>query len=140
MKKFVLYTFALVGLMTSCASSKVLNNYATTTENIFNLKEGMTLSEVKTTLNAEPKDVYSNTVNQTKIVVFKYRLSYQEVPLKARNNEEFLRGGKAVYKDESNIYIVFDAKTNKMVYYITDSGRKSGKNEIKDALKFKLYK
>ena len=67
-------------------------------------------------------------------------MSYQEVPLKARNNEEFLRGGKAVYKDESNIYIVFDAKTNKMVYYITDSGRKSGKKEINEALKFKLYK
>jgi hypothetical protein len=140
MKKYIFYAFALIGIMTSCASSKVLNNYATTTDNIFNLKEGMTLNEVTTTLNAEPKDVYSNTVNQTKIVVYKYRLSYQEVPLKAKNNQEYLRGGKAVYKDESNIYIIFDAKTNKMVYYITDSGRKSGKKEINEALKFKLFK
>jgi hypothetical protein len=140
MKKRLLYAFIVVGSVYSCASSKVLNNFATTTDNIFRLEEGMTLNEVSTTLSVDPKDVYSNTVNQTKIVVFKYRLNYQEVPLKAKNNEECLRGGKAIYKDESNLYVIFDSKTNKMIYYITDAGRKSGKSEINDALKLKLMK
>ena len=36
--------------------------------------------------------------------------------------------------------VIFDSKTNKMIYYITDAGRKSGKSEINDALKLKLMK
>jgi hypothetical protein len=67
-----LYIIGLSVVVTSCGlfrSSNVSNNYATTTEQIFNLEQGMTLPEVSTTLKSEPKDVYSNietkTMNQT---------------------------------------------------------------------------
>ena len=60
------------------------------------------------------------------------------MPTSAKNNENYLRGGTPVYKDESNLYAVFDSKTNELIYYITDSGRKMGKNELNEALKLKL--
>lgn len=139
--KSFLYIIGLSVVLASCGlfrSSNVSNNYATTTEQIFNLEQGMTLPEVSATLKSEPKDVYANIETKTKIVVYKYRLNYQEVPLKAKNDEQYLRGGQSVYKDEGNLYIVFSSDKNEMLYFITDNGRKMGKRELNEALKIKL--
>jgi hypothetical protein len=136
-----LYIIGLSLVLFSCGlfrSTKVTNNYATTTEQIFNLEQGMTLPEVSTTLKSEPKDVYANIETKTKIVVYKYRLNYQIVPLKAKNDEQYLRGGQSVYKDEGNLYVVFSSDKNEMLYFITDNGRKMGKRELNEALKIKL--
>lgn len=139
MKNIFFIALSLVmTVLYSCAPAKVLNNYATTTEEIFKLDKGMSVSDVNSVLKSEPKDIYSNTVGSTKVLVYKYRLGYQKVPTNARNNEQYLRGGTPVYKDESNLYVVFDSKTNEMLYFITDSGRKMGKNELNEALKVKL--
>lgn len=138
---YTMFSVAVILLTTvACGPSKVLNNYSTTTEGIFNLKAGMTIAEINATLKSEPKDVYSNTKEKTKILVYKYRKGYQEVPMKARNNEQYLRGGNPVFKDEANLYIIIDSKTNKMLYFITDSGRKSARKEINESLKIKLLK
>lgn len=118
-------------------NGQVLNNYATTTDNIFNLALGMSLDDVTKTLKAEPTDLYSNIIENQKIVVYKYRKNYQEVSKKAKDDATNLRGGKKVFKDESNLYVVLDSKTNKLLYFITDSGRKSGKSELNQALKVK---
>jgi len=118
--------------------SQVINNYATTTDNIFNLSSGMSLDDVSRILKSEPTDIYSNIIENQKIVVYKYRKNYQEVPTKSKDDANYLRGGKKLYKDESNLYVVLDSKTNELIYYITDSGRKSGKSELNQALKIKL--
>ena len=53
-------------------------------------------------------------------------------------DEQSLRGGSKRYKDENNLYVVFDATTNKMLYYVTEKGRKSGSKKLNEALKLKL--
>jgi hypothetical protein len=128
----------LASFAISCGPAKVLNNYATTTEEIFKLEKGMSVSDVNSVLKSEPKDIYSTTAGQTKVLVYKYRHGYQKVPTSTRNNENYLRGGTPVYKEEASLYAVFDAKTNELIYYITDSGRKMGQNELNEALKLKL--
>lgn len=121
----------------AATSSKGINNYATTTENMMNLSSGMSVGDVSRTLNCEPTDIYSNIADNEKILVYKYRKNFQNVPMAKENTEEFLRGGKPVFSDESNLYVVFDSKSNKMLYYITESGRGSGEKEISNALKIK---
>lgn len=146
-KYFVISGIITLGLI-SCKSKqaaepapkKIINNYATTTANIIKLEAGMMLSEVNQTLNCEPTDFYSNVDNNEKIVVYKYRKNYQAVPVKQKDQEKYLRGGKPLYMDESSLYVIFDSKSNEMKYYITDSGRKAGKNEINTAWKLKLKK
>jgi hypothetical protein len=129
--------FFTIGLLiASCKTIK--NNYATTTDSIFNLRAGMTLDEVSKTLKSEPTDVYSNIVDNQKIIIYKYRKNYQQVPTKKLDAAEYLRGGKSIYKDESNLYVVLDSKSNKLLYFITESGRKSGKTELNNVLKIKL--
>jgi len=98
----------------------------------------MSVSDVNSVLKSEPKDIYSTTAGQTKVLVYRYRHVEQKVPKRARDNENYLRGGTPVYKDEASLYAVFDSKTNELIYYITESGRKMGKNELNEALKLKL--
>ena len=57
-------------LAISCGPAKVLNNYATTTEEIYKLEKGMSVSDVNSVLKSEPKDIYSNTAGQTKVLVY----------------------------------------------------------------------
>ncbi len=137
-KVIILFLIITSAIISSCKSSKVINNYATTTDNIFSLSVGMSLDDVSRTLKAEPTDLYSNIVNNQKIVIYKYRKNYQEVPTKSKDDASYLRGGKKVYKDENNLYVILDSKTNKLLYFITDSGRKSGKSELNQSLKVKL--
>ena len=122
--------------LTSC--KVVQNNFCTTTERIFNLHEGMLLSEVTGALGVEPRDVYSIIENQTKVVLFLYKREYQSVNRKYINEEGSLRGGPKRYKDEASLYVVFDAKTNKMLYYITDEGRSKGTRTINTAIKLRI--
>lgn len=125
-------------ILTSCSMGKVVTNYCTTTENILMLNQGMSLQDVISALKVDPKDFYSNIVDGTKIVSFKYKRQYQQVPTKNKDDESFLRGGTPKYKEEGNLYVVFDSKTDKMLFYITDSGRKFGQKEINDALKLRI--
>lgn len=146
MKKYIIIALAASTLLVSCrskktaapSSSKIVNNYATTTENIFKLSNGMSLEDVQRTLNCEPTDFYYNLKNNQKVLVYKYRKNYQKVPVKQKDHAKYLRGGQPIYKEENSLYTVFDSKTNKLQYYITDSGRKAGKGEIMEALKIKL--
>ncbi len=140
MKNILLSAFFLIALLftTSCSRSKIQTNYDTTPALIFNLKYGMTLDEVVSGLNIPPKDVYSVIENKTKVVVFKYKLKYQQVNIKNQNNADNLRGGPERYKNEKNLYVVFDATTNKLLYYVTESGRANAAKAIGISLKFRL--
>lgn len=98
----------------------------------------MYLNEVSTTLGVDPKDVYSIIETQTKVLVYAYKLEHQQINAKLEKDEQSLRGGSKRYIDENNLYVVFDATTNKMLYYVTDKGRKSGSKKLNEALKLKL--
>ena len=125
-------------LLTHTSCKVVQNNYCTTTEKMFELREGMLLSDVTSTLGVEPRDVYSIIENQTKVVLYLYKREYQSVNRKFVNEEQSLRGGPKRYKDEASLYVIFDAKTNKMLYYITDPGRSKGARTINTAIKLRI--
>ena len=139
MKKNILYIFAILLLFSNCAVVIPSMNYpCTTVEKIFNIHQGMYLNEVSTTLGIDPKDVYSIIETQTKVLVYSYKLEHQQINSKLEKDEQSLRGGSKRYKDENNLYVVFDATTNKMLYYVTEKGRKSGSKKLNEALKLKL--
>lgn len=149
MKKFIITLSVMTLVLSSCkmgkravsSTGKVINNYATTTENMFKLSPGMSLEEVSKTLECVPTDFYSNLRDHKKIVVYKYKKNFQSFfSYKELNSEKSLRDGDPVYADESNLYIIFDSKTNNMLYYITESGRKSGQFEIFQTIKLKTGK
>ena len=98
----------------------------------------MYINEVTTSLGVDPKDVYSIIENQTKVVLYLYKREYQSVDRKYINAEVSLRGGPKRYKDEASLYVVFDATTNKLLYYITDQGRSNGSKTINTAIKLRI--
>ena len=120
MKKNILKVVAVVFIFSITNCKVVQNNYCTTTEKMFNLHEGMYLNEVTIALGVDPKDVY------------------QSIDRNVLYEESSLRGGPKRYKDESSLYVVFDAVTNKMLYYITDQGRSNGSKTIKSAIKLRI--
>ncbi|MEI6021658.1 MAG: hypothetical protein WCR21_11065 [Bacteroidota bacterium] len=137
--KIKLLKLATIIFFFSITSCKVVqNNYCTTTEKIFNLHEGMFINEVTTSLGVDPKDVYSIIENQTKVVLYLYKREYQSVDRKYVDEEVSLRGGPKRYKDEASLYVVFDAKTNKLLYYITDQGRSNASKTINTAIKMRI--
>ena len=137
MKKHSLHILAILFLFTNCAV-KLIQNPCTTVEKIFNLHEGMLLPEVSGALGIDPRDVYSIIENQTKVLVYSYKLEYQKIDAKYEKDEQSLRGGPQRFKEENDLYVVFDATTNKMLYYVTDKGRKTGSKKMNEALKLKL--
>ena len=138
MKKVVL--IALVILLSNCVGQLVVQNPCTTVEKISNLHEGMLVAEVSNTLGVDPKEVYSIIENQTKVLLYSYKLEYQQINAKREKYQESLRGGSPRFKDENDLYVVFDARTNKMLFYVTDKGRKLGSKKMKEALKIRLLK
>ena len=136
LKLLKLATLVFFFFMTSC--KVVQNNYCTTTEKMFNLREGLLLNEVTAILGVDPKDVYSIIENQTKVVLYLYKREYQSVDRKYINEESSLRGGPKRYKEEGSLYVVFDAVTNKVLYYITDKGRSNGSKTINTAIKLRI--
>ena len=97
----------------------------------------MDYNQVNTILGVSPTDIYINYKDGTKIISYKYKLRYQKVSSGQQDSEMSLRGGEEIYRDESNLYVVFDANTNKVIYYVTDKGRKNAKDLINKSIELK---
>ena len=138
--KNIITVFVALVAMSSCKNTKVLTSYCTNVEGIFKLHDGMTLDEVSSTLNVQPTDFYYALDNKFEVVTYVYRHNYQLVSRKSISNETSLRGGSARYKDEQTLFVILDANTKKLVYYITEPGRKKAAKEINYALLYKLKK
>jgi hypothetical protein len=146
MKTSIKYSFILIALFlqgcrgcktTTVAPATGLTSYCTTTEQIFNLKKDQSVSEVTNTLGVPPTDIYINQKDGTKILLFKYKLKYQKVAAGSQDSEMSLRGGEEMFRDEANLFVVFDANTNKLIYYVTDKGRKEAKDLIGKSIELK---
>jgi len=48
-----------------------------------------------------------------------------------------LRGGEEMFRDEANLFVIFDANSNKLLYYVTDKGRKEAKDLIGKSIELK---
>ena len=131
---------AVVAFLASCSAPApmALSNYCTTTEYIYQLRKGMTLNEVNTLLRIEPKDFYYSVKDGSKVVTYKYKLNYQQVPSNKRDRAEYLRGGEGVFKEEGTLFVIFDAKTNQLQRYITDSGRASATKLLRNEQVLKI--
>jgi hypothetical protein len=92
---------------------------------------------VTTTLGVPPTDIYINQKDGTKILLFKYKLKYQKVAAGQQDSEMSLRGGEEMFRDEANLFVVFDANSNKLLYYVTDKGRKEAKDLIGKSIELK---
>lgn len=142
MKNRILKSIGLLSAvwLLSCLNTQAqsIANYCTTTEYMYQLRKGMTLNEVNTLLRVEPKDLYFSAKDGSKIVTYKYKIAYQEVPTDKKDKADYLRGGEGHYKDEATLYVIFDAKTNQMVRYITDSGRASSTKLLRNEQVIKL--
>jgi len=132
MKKIL---FVMIGavLLSSCGflkKSKMatinplgVTEYYTTPEMIYNLSRGMTIAEVNNTLKVEPTDFYLNAPDGYKVITYRYKLQYQDVPMKRKDRAIYLRGGQEHFKDEGTLYVFFNASNNQLMRYITDEGR-----------------
>jgi hypothetical protein len=112
---------------TSCAKY-VSTNYCTSTENIWKLEKDMSLAQINAVLGIEPYDIYINDQSHNKVLVYKYRIRTQDPAItnqSATYDSEALRNQEELFlsRDEKNLYVVLDSKTNKMLQYITDAGR-----------------
>lgn len=99
------------------------------------------MENVNSTLGVLPNEFYTNFSDGNKVLVYKYKKQYQLVPLKSQNDKEYLaNGGKEKFIKENNLYVVFDQKTDKMAYFITDIGRETAKKRIAESNLLKLIK
>lgn len=134
----ILIVFFIQGCKTASVTPATgLSSYCTSPEQIYNLKKDMSVNEVNTALGVPPTDVYINQKDGTKIISYKYKLKYQKVAAGQQDSEMALRGGEEMYRDESNLFVVFDANTNKLLYYVTDKGRKEAKDLIGKSIELK---
>ncbi len=138
MKNLIISSILMLAL-TGC-SKKIIPNY-TTVQEIYNLKKGYSMDKVNSTLGVGPYEFYTNFNDGNKVLVYKYKKQYQLVPINQQDSRESLSGGSAEkFKNEGDVYVIFDQKSNDMVYYITDSGRKLAKGIINQSNQLKLIK
>jgi hypothetical protein len=144
MKNLIILTVIAAAIsMQSCKAPQAaapatgMTSYCTTSEQIYKLTKGMDYNQVNTILGVSPTAIYINYKDGTKIISYKYKLRYQKVSSGQQDSEMSLRGGEEIYRDESNLYVVFDANTNKVIYYVTDKGRKNAKDLINKSIELK---
>ena len=128
----------IVLLLGACAP-KVNIPYYTRVENMTKLKPGQSLNQVNTMLGVKPYDIYLDFAEGKKIVVYKYKRRYQKVNTRRLKEETSLSNGMELYRDEGEMYCVFAQNKDKLLFYVTDLGRQSGKNSLLNEGKLKLY-
>jgi hypothetical protein len=137
--KLLTLTIAL-GLVVSCSSPSKLYPYHTTVQGIYGLEAGMDMKTVESTLGSvKPFDLKANFDDGYKVIEYKYMHLFQKVPIKKRNNPEYVSGGKEAFKDESSLYVVFDNQ-DKMLFYVTDAGKKRAESSLATANDLNMIK
>lgn len=69
--------------------------------------------------------------NNEKVIVYKYKHTYQRVRGKYYELEKLNDGDELEYYDESDLYVVLNAQNDKLKYYYTTAGMKSAKDLLK---------
>jgi hypothetical protein len=134
--KNLLILFTAVVLLSSCKSAMIYNY--TTVKEIYDLKKGMSMSEVNSSLKVSPYEFYTNFEDGNKVLAYKYRRTYQKVMMGSEVKK--LNGQAIRYKDDEDLYVIFEPKNNSMLYYATGLGRKSAKGILAGSNKLNLIK
>lgn len=97
---------------------KVMVDYHTTVERLFNLKEGMSLSEVNQALGSEPYNLLQNTADGYMMLEYRYVKAHRTVKSSEVDTESGRIIGAPHYKDASSVYLMFD-NNHRLVNYVT---------------------
>lgn len=124
-KKFILpVLIATVALFTSCA--KMVAPPYSTVEKIAKINNGMTSSEVSSTLGIPPFDIYHMSGDGSTIHVYWYKVKERKnkgcslFMTDFYNKEENLTVGNSHYTKEQRVYVLF--QNGKVSSLVTDTG------------------
>ncbi|HIA05312.1 MAG TPA: hypothetical protein EYN71_01115 [Flavobacteriales bacterium] len=129
----LLFTLAIIG--SSCRTVP----YYTTVKKMTQIRTGMKLDAVNSTLGISPHDYYLDVNNGKKIMVYKYKHRYHKVLKMEVSKERGLAGGSPRFRKANNAYFVFDQNSGKLDGFITDLGRKQGEEILKDENYLRLF-
>ena len=92
--------------------------FHTTVERLFNLEDGMSLSQVNQTLGSEPHDLLQNTEKGYMMLEYRYLKAYRTVKSSEVDTESGRIVGEPHYKEASSVYLMFNNE-NRLVSYVT---------------------
>lgn len=126
--KIYLIIFLAALFLASC--NKWIAPQYTNTEDIYSLREGMSVKDVSRKLNIEPYDVHY-LIDDHMILEYNYRIKKRSMNISgdhnkkdAAHNESSQTAGEIWYDDPSVVYVHFE--DGKMISYITQQGVKDG--------------
>lgn len=134
--KNILILLSAAVMLVSCKSTMIYNH--TTVQDIFGLKKGMSMQDVNTSLKVLPYEFYTNFEDGNKVLAYKYKKTYQKVT--SGSEIKKLNGESLRYKDDDDLFVIFDQKNDDLLYYITNTGRKSAKGILANSNKLNLIK
>lgn len=131
MKKRNLLFIAIIALFSSCTNSYWIEAPYTSVEKLANLKAGMNISQVNSTLGIPPYNIYHIQEDGSSVITYNYRIRNRRMampsdPIKQKElkaTEAAQTQGETWYETESHTVFVF-FKDGQMKSMISDEGMK----------------
>jgi len=123
--KTTIYIAVLSLLITSCSTSYETSSVPvqefTTTEDIYSLNKGMSVSDVISKLGVDPYDITYNLTNNTKTLVWNYKSPHREIKDKKNDKSSLTSGSERYIKDFKELYVSFS--NDKLIRFYTSEGQ-----------------
>ena len=123
--KTTIYIAVLSLLITSCSTSSSTSTVPvqefTTTEDIYSLNKGMSVSDVISKLGVDPYDITYNLTNNTKTLVWNYKSPHREIKKKKNDKSSLTSGSERFVNDFIELYVSFS--NDKLIRFYTSEGQ-----------------
>jgi PBP1b-binding outer membrane lipoprotein LpoB len=123
--KTTIYIAVLSLLITSCSTSYEASTVPvqefTTTEDIYSLNKGMSVSDVISKLGVDPYDITYNLTNNTKTLVWNYKSPHREIKKKKNDKSSLTSGSERYVKDFKELYVSFS--NDRLIRFYTSEGQ-----------------
>lgn len=127
---------SVLAIIATFSSCRVYIPEYTTVPEIYNLRQGMTREEVTSTLGVQPVEFYASHKSGHKVLVYKYKKSFQRIPKDSIYEPEFLnKRGLENFKEIGDLYVLLNGGDSKLDYFMTQNGRKLAPGKIDDGRK-----
>ena len=114
------------------ACSVVMHPHFTNIQSILSVNRGETLNQVIDKIGFMPYDVYTQQTTGFKIVTYKYKIIERQLDPKTKDNVGSESNGPKKYLSKLHTALfTFDAN-DKLISYITESGRDDAKSLLND--------
>ena len=129
--KFKILTISLFCIFAS-ACNVVMHPQFTNVVNILSTSRGETINAVIEKIGHMPYDVFTQQTTGYKIVSYKYKIMERQIdPTIKEDVGSEIRGEKKYLPKLNTVFFIFDA-SDKLISYITESGRKDAKSLLVD--------